>query len=209
MSFPVARPRLSVEEYLRFEEQSLLRHEYVAGELFAMSGSTLRHNIITLNIAARLRTLFADGACGVFVNDVKVRAADDVFYYPDVVVQCAPTVDDDTMIREPCLVVEVASPSTSRVDRGEKLLAYRSMPSVQLYIVVQQRRRSVDIHARHDGTGGWTHLTIVGEGSIALPFANGTLTMGEIFQGVSLPAVGEPEPFEYSEEAFEEEQDGW
>jgi len=60
------------------------------------------------------------------------RLRHDVFYYPDAVVQCAPASDDDTWIREPCLVVEVTSPSTSPVDRGVRLVAYRAMPSVQM-----------------------------------------------------------------------------
>lgn len=133
---------LTVEEYLRFEEQSDVRHEYVAGTLYAMSGATLRHNRLLLNIATRLRAVQGD-RCSVFVNDVKVRAARDVFYYPDVVVACGALDDTAVFLSEPCLIVEVTSPSTRRIDRREKLLAYCDMPSLRAYLIVDQRRRWV------------------------------------------------------------------
>src|SRR5262245_60757253 len=96
---------LTVEEYLRLEEQSDVRHEYVAGVTYAMTGATLRHNRLLLNIATRLRMVQGD-ECSVFVNDVKVRAAGDAFYYPDVIVARGALDDNAVFLTAPCLIVE-------------------------------------------------------------------------------------------------------
>jgi Uma2 family endonuclease len=84
----VRRPLLSVEEYLRLEETSPVKHEYVGGFIHALAGASKRHNQIALNIASRLRDAVRGGPCRVYIGDVKVRVADDVYYYPDVVVSC-------------------------------------------------------------------------------------------------------------------------
>ena len=107
---------MSLDEYLAFEEQSPIRHEYVAGEVHAMTGATTRHNLITLNIAAHLRTAARARGCKVFATDVKLRVADRV-YYPDVIVACGRGADVGLIVEEPTLVVEVTSPSTRATDR--------------------------------------------------------------------------------------------
>jgi Uma2 family endonuclease len=186
---------LTVEEYLRLEEQSDIRHEYVAGVTYAMTGATLRHNRLLLNIATRLRAV--QGArCSVFVNDVKVRAAHDVFYYPDVVVACGELDDSAVFLSEPCLIVEVTSPSTRRIDRREKLLAYCDMPSLRAYLIVDQRRRWVEAHTR-DADGVWVRAELTGDDELEVPCPATRLALRDIYEGVSLSAVGESEPEEY------------
>jgi Uma2 family endonuclease len=198
MPDPAPRERpLTVDEYLREEERAVVRHEYVAGATYAMTGTTARHNTIALNVYRRLHAAAADGPCRAFVSDVKVRAASDVFYYPDVVVTCAPVGDTDVYLREPCLVVEVTSPSTATIDRREKLLAYRQIPAVRAYLVVDQARRHVEVHARDGAVGEWTHATVAGDGVVAVPCPPTTLALDAIYEGVALPALGEPEPAAY------------
>src|SRR5919112_6553213 len=115
---PEHRP-MSVEEYLRFEDSVPERHELVAGEVYALAGVTPRHNRIAGNIFARLCAAARDGPCRVYMSDVKLRAAEDVIYYPDImVVVCEPGGEDAGLVHGPCLVIEVTSPSTARVDRG-------------------------------------------------------------------------------------------
>ncbi len=187
---------LTVEEYLRLEEQADVRHEYVAGAVYAMSGATLRHNLLLLNIARCLHAPAAAAGCNVFVNDVKVRTADDAFYYPDVVVACGVLDDQAVYLREPCLIVEVTSKSTRRTDRHEKLQAYCAMPSVRAYLIVDQRRRWVEAHVR--GTDGvWVRTELSGDDTLALPCPATTLALREVYEGVSLPVVSEPEPWDY------------
>src|SRR5215210_9413337 len=138
MSLPKERQSLSVGGYLEGERDSEVRHEYVAGQAYAMAGASARHNRIALNIAGRLNDLLADGECEAFMSDMKVRVAPDLFYYPDVVVACDPAGGDPYVRAEPRLVVEVLSPSTERTDRREKLAAYQSCPSLQEYALVSQ-----------------------------------------------------------------------
>ena len=186
---------LSVEEYLRHEARSDVRHEYVAGVTYAMTGATLRHNRLLLNVATRLRAAQGNH-CSVFVNDVKVRAARDVFYYPDVVVACGALDETAVFLSEPCLIVEVTSPSTRRIDRREKLLAYREIASLRTYLIVDQRRVWVEAHTR-DANGDWMQTELTADDGLTLNCPATRLSLRDVYEGVTLPAVGEPEPEEY------------
>jgi Uma2 family endonuclease len=126
---------------------------------------------------------------------VKLRVADDVVYYPDVMVVCTPQ-RDEYVAHAPCLVVEVTSPGTAAVDGREKVGHYRRIPSLRTYLVVDQRRRRVDRHWRDDA-GTWWHATIAGGGEVPVPCPALTLTLDEIYEGVQT-AVGEREPDEYA-----------
>lgn len=189
MSHPASRTRaLTVDEYLRMEEASPIRHEYVGGEVHAMTGGTLRHNQITLNLAAALRAAARGGPCRVYVNDVKARAAKDVIYYPDVLVACAPQDDRGVIARDPCLVVEVLSLSTRTVDRREKLAAYKRIPTLSAYLVVEQRERHVERHWRAEDGAWWREEVsdAAGTSRLTVPCPEAELTLDEIYEGVTL-----------------------
>src|SRR5262245_51494053 len=121
---------MTVEEYLAFENSSPMRHEFVAGRVYAMTGTTARHNRIVSNIHARLRTATSKGTCAAYFIDLRVRVARNRIYYPDAVVVCTPHHGDALLFETPCLVVEVTSAATRRIDRGEKLDAYLGIPSL-------------------------------------------------------------------------------
>lgn len=127
MLAPDIRTPLSVEDYLAGEIDSPVRHEYVGGEIYARAGASDRHNRIAINLTSRLDAHLAGDACAVFMSGMKVRVAPTVFYYPDVVVACDPPGADPYVRVDPRLVVEVTSPSTERVDRHEKRLAYTQL----------------------------------------------------------------------------------
>ena len=188
---------MTVEEYFRFEEGSQVRHEYVSGELYAMSGATFRHSTLALNVGTRLHAAVGDGPCSVVMNDMRVQVAHDVYYYPDVVVICAPMAQLDITATKPCVVVEVTSPSTARTDRGEKLTAYRQLATLRAYLIVDHRRRRVERHWRARPDDGWQREEIVLEGSVLVPCVDTELTLDEIYRRVDLPAVGEPDELEY------------
>ena len=196
MPEPDARRSMTVDEYFLFEESSPLRHEYVAGEVYAMSGGTVRHSRISLNIATRLFSAAGDGPCQAVI-EVRLRAADDAYYYPDAMVVCGAISQEDIVIREPCVVIEVTSPSTARIDRGEKLAAYREIPSLRAYLIVDHRRRRVERHWREDASAAWMREEIVGDGSVAVPCLDAELTLDAIYHRVELTAIGEPEAVEY------------
>jgi len=181
---------MTVEEYFRFEERSPTRHEYVAGELYAMSGATARHNIIAGNIFARLCPATDNGPCHVFMSDMRVQVADDRYYYPDVAVVRTPIAELDIVAHGPCVVVEVTSPSTARIDRGEKLEAYRRMPALRAYLIVDHRRRRVERHWRESTSDVWVREEIVGDSPTAVPVPclDTSLPRDAIYRLVELPA---------------------
>ena len=186
---------MTVEEYFRFEESSPIRHEYVAGEVYAMSGATWRHNLITGTIFGLLLGAEGTGSCRVAMSEMRVEVDHDRYYYPDIVVSCTPVAELDLVARGPCVLVEVTSLSTARIDRDEKLDAYRRIPALRAYFIVDHRRRRVERHWRETADGEWMREEIVGEAQtpIPVPSLDVSLTLDAIYRRVVLPVVHEPE----------------
>ena len=128
---------------------------------------------------------------------MRLQVAHDVYYYPDVLVICLPMNELDVTAREPCVVVEVTSPSTARTDRGEKLTAYKQVPTLRAYLIVDHRRRRVERHSRAGPDAAWQREEIVGDGRVPVPCVDIDLTLDEIYRRVDLPVVGEPDEVEY------------
>lgn len=189
---------MTVEEYLAFEVESPVKHEYVAGELFTMSGVTTRHNLINLNLAQLFRTAAKRRGCRVFMAEVMLRAATDRFYYPDLVVACGNAGEVERIVDQPTIVVEVTSPSTRATDRREKLEAYQRMPSLKAYVIVEQRRRQLLLYARMTN-GEWSREEILGSGEVAIAALGLRLTLDEIYDDVPLPPLGVAEDEDWEE----------
>lgn len=196
--------RMTVEEYLAFEVESPVKHEYVAGELFAMSGVTTRHNLINLNLAQLFRATARARGCRVFMAEVMLRAANDRFYYPDVVVACGSAGDVERIVDQPTIVVEVTSPGTRATDRREKLEAYRRISSLKAYVIVEQRRRQLLLYARM-ANGEWSREEILGSGEIVIAGLGLRLTLDEIYEDVPLPPLSVGEDDDRDEWAGDEE----
>ncbi len=163
-SMELATALISVSDYLNRELTSSIRHEYLGGQIFAMSGGSEEHNRIALNIASFLRFHLRGSGCKTFIADMKVRLAKnsvDVFYYPDVMVTCDGEDRERFYKVSPCLVVEVLSPSTENLDRREKRLNYQSLPSLQEYVLVSQEEMKVEVYRREAGEN-WS-VEIFGE----------------------------------------------
>jgi Uma2 family endonuclease len=142
---------ISVEEYLRSEENLAQRHEYVDGRLFAMSGATKKHNIIAFNVQSALHQHVRGSGCRAYASDVKVWVeAANSFYYPDVVVSCGDTDQNSAVASNPVFIVEILSRATAAIDRREKVLAYKQIDSVKAYLIVHQSRQRVELHKRND-----------------------------------------------------------
>jgi Uma2 family endonuclease len=158
----------SVDEYLSMEADSSVKHEFIAGEVFAMSGASERHNRIALNAAYLFRTATRGSRCGAYISDMKLRIqAQNSFYYPDVMLTCQADDDHPLYKSAPCVVVEVLSPSTAAVDRREKWLAYREIKSLTAYLLVEAEQRRVEYFQR-DETGAWQQGVLDGEDSLNL-----------------------------------------
>ena len=183
MNQPALKKTVPVEAYLAGEDASDIRHEYIGGHIYAMTGASDRHGLITLNIATFLRPLVRGTGCQLFANDMKIRlniGGDDIFYYPDLLLSCDPT-DRETYFRSsPCLIVEVLSDSTERIDRREKFLAYQTLPSLREYLLVSQGRRAVQIHRR---TSDWAS-EIVTDGAVRLDCLACDLGLEAIYEDI-------------------------
>ncbi|MGB0561150.1 MAG: Uma2 family endonuclease [Spirulinaceae cyanobacterium] len=145
--------RMAPDEYLIWEAQQELRYEYVDGEIIAMTGGTVPHNDIALNLYRLLYPHLRKRGCRINVSDVKVQSQQgDRYFYPDVVVTCHP--DDrqaQAFIKHPTVIVEVLSPSTETYDRTKKLQYYRQMPSLQEYVLVNANTMSIEVYQRGEG----------------------------------------------------------
>jgi Uma2 family endonuclease len=178
---------MSVADYLAFEETSDVRHEYIGGEIYAMSGGTTTHNRISGNIFASLLTKLRNGPCKVFIENVKVRleaSREDIFYYPDVVVSCHPTGVQHQFVLLPTLIVEVLSPSTATTDRREKKMNYLQVQTLEEYILVAQDRREVTIFRRATGWQG--EIFTSPESLIEFRSVKQAMTLAEIYYDVAL-----------------------
>jgi Uma2 family endonuclease len=156
MAIPQTEKHFDAAAYLAWEDAQIERHEYVAGEVFAMVGVRQSHNVATLNLASALRQALKATPCRVFVEAVKARVeAADCFFYPDVLVTCDPrdrlTPD---YVSHPLLVAEVLSESTAAFDRGGKFAAYRKLDSLQDYVLIDLAVQHVEVF-RRDAENHW------------------------------------------------------
>ncbi|HOI51323.1 MAG TPA: Uma2 family endonuclease [Azonexus sp.] len=137
--------------YLAWEAEQPNRNEYIAGEVFAMVGVRLSHNVATGNLYNALRNALRGSPCRVYIESVKTRVeAADCFFYPDVVVTCdARDCATPDYISHPLLVVEVLSETTAAFDRGDKFAAYRKLESLQEYVLVDLPAKRLEIFRRN------------------------------------------------------------
>src|SRR5947209_6553975 len=131
----VAKKPMSLDEFLAWEREQPDRHEFDGFIVTAMTGASLPHVTITLNIAFALRQALRGTGCRPFANDAKVIAAGSV-RYPDISVTCSPIGGQDDIVPEPVVIIEVISPTTERVDRGQKKFEYFEAPSIRQYAIV-------------------------------------------------------------------------
>ena len=179
------RRYVSVEEYLRLEETSAIRHEYIGGELFAMTGATNRHNVICLNTAIALQGHLRGGPCRTYIEAVKVRLraqGEEIFYYPDIAVACGPQDQKEVFLVDPKLIVEVLSPSTERTDRREKARNYREIPTFEEYLLIAQDKPEVTLYRRSQD---WAPQVLTrSEVAVELRSLPFTLPLDRIYEGV-------------------------
>ena len=140
---------ISVEEYLKFEDAAVDRHEYLNGEIFLMGGGTLNHSTIATNIITALANQLADSDCLVRGADARIRTSPSGLYsYSDAVVSCGEDQVEDNSLLNPLLIVEVLSKNTENYDRGKKFELCRQIESFSEYVIVAQDRIYVEHHVR-------------------------------------------------------------
>ena len=191
MSAKALKP-MSVEEYLRTEEASPVKREYVGGFVYPLHGATRaeagasqNHTRIVRNIMAKLDAPARRLDCRLHSSDMKLRMeGTGSFYYPDVMVVCGQPIVDDYYETAPCLLIEVLSPRTALNDRQGKYAAYTALPSLHTYLIVEQAERRVYAYQRHGGE--WRLEELASSGSVNLPCLNHTLTLDDIYADLSI-----------------------
>lgn len=185
-----AKARLTVEEYLALERQAPHKSEYFNGEMFAMSGASRRHNLIALNIGAELRDHLKQRPCEVYTSDMRVKISHTGLYtYPDVVVVCEEPVFEDTdvdTLLNPIVLVEVLSKSTEDYDRGGKFEQYRTLTSLQEYLLVAQEQCHV-VHYIRQQDSTWLLAEMYNiHDCVHLPAIRCDLLLSEVYAKVRL-----------------------
>ncbi|AUB81857.1 Uma2 family endonuclease [Candidatus Thiodictyon syntrophicum] len=181
--------QLTFEEWLEDERASLEgRSEYLDGEVFAMTGASVEHNAIVVNIARELSIQMKGRPCQVYANDLKVRIRSaDAGKYPDLIALCGEHQFQDgrrDVLLNPSLIVEVLSDSTEAYDRGKKFAIYRQLPSLREYLLVSQHQAQVELFSRGDD-GRWSLSDFSAlTASVPLPSVGCTLLLAEVYDKV-------------------------
>ena len=168
--------RISVEEYLHLEKTAETKHEFVDGEVIAMAGATREHNEIVSNVIREIGLCLKGRECGIYPSDFRVITPAGLnYFYPDATVVCGdlqlqPDVFDT--LQNPIVIFEVVSEGTENIDRGYKFFHYQQIPSLQEYILIDSRTRSIEAIRRQANdtwqfdklspTDGTLHLNSVG-----------------------------------------------
>jgi Uma2 family endonuclease len=178
-------PRFTSEEYFAWEEQQQVRHEYIDGEVYAMSGGTIAHSEIASNFNRLLGNHLRGSGCKTLNSDARVNIVESTDYvYPDVSVTCDDRDKTTTQyITYPCLIVEVLSPATEAYDRGDKFFLYRRSSSLQDYVLVSTNKVAIDIYHKDD-RGEWIITNYRSGNSIELKSIELTFQIEDIYEGI-------------------------
>jgi Uma2 family endonuclease len=174
------------QTYLEGEARAKRKHEYVSGRIYAMAGAKTRHNRITINVLGTLHHLLKRSPCQPLGSDQKVRIRSNerfAFFYPDGMVDCEPPNDDLVYTDTPKIIVETLSKSTRRIDEGQKLDLYRTIPSLAAYLLVESDQPGVTVW-RRSGTDFQRETYLESTDSIPLPEIGVSLPLAEIYAGI-------------------------
>lgn len=176
---------MSLQEFLRFEEAAPGKHEFVGGfvyPLHAQAGVSQGHSRISGNIFGNLFVEARRQKCRLHQGEMRLQVGNAMFY-PDVMLACGDTFQN-LYETHPCFLAEVLSPSTTQNDRVGKYAMYTSIPTLQTYLIAEQSERRVYLHQREGGD--WRLQEVVGEGEIHIPCLGLSLSLNELYEGVTL-----------------------
>ena len=193
----LTKTRINPEEYLAIERRAETKSEYLDGEMFAMTGVTRRHSLVTTNLVREISQRLIDRPCEVHSSDLRVHIPMTGLYtYPDLAVVCGePRFQEDQEVDtllNPTLIIEVLSPTTEAYDRGKKFEHYNAVESLAEYVLVSQTAPRVEQFVRQDG-GHWLFTATSGlDAKVLFPTIGCELALAEIYHKVPLGA--EPSP---------------
>lgn len=195
-----AKPKhnYSIEEYLAIERTGPLKHEFYRGEIFALAGSSEAHNLILTNILMSLGMQLRKRPCKVYPSDMRLKISKTGLYtYPDISIVCEPPQFDDSKqdtLLNPIIVIEILSPSTERYDRGKKFQNYRTITTLQEYVLVSQDDYHIERYTNHH-QGNWLLTTYDGrDTTVPLKTINCTLLLDDVYDKVDIVSFDEDSP---------------
>ena len=180
-------PLLTPEEYFTWEEKQVEKHEYINGQIYAMSGGTVNHGRIAIRFITMLETHLENSNCLTGNSDIKIKIVNTPNYtYPDVSVTCDDR-DKNTpnYFTYPCLIIEVLSDSTEAYDRGKKFRMYRQNPVLQDYLLVSSTRMEIDLYQKNDA-GEWIIINYQEGDTIELKSINLSFPIEQIYRNLPL-----------------------
>jgi len=184
------RQPMTLAQFLEWEERQPLRYEFDGIGPVAMTGGSVGHSRIQCKLAFALTSRLRGHLCELFGSDLKFQVAEGHIRYPDGMVVCSPVHRTATVVRDPVVVFEVLSPSTTRNDRIVKALEYQATPSVQRYVMLEQDGVSATVYARSGDA--WTHEILVADSILALPEISVAFPLAEHYEGIDFEATEEP-----------------
>jgi len=184
------KPYVTPEEYLALERKAEYKSEYLHGEIFAMTGASRKHNVVSTNIVRVLGNQLTTKPCDLYANDMRVKVTSAGLYtYPDIAVVCGePKFEDDSVdtLLNPTLLIEILSKSTERYDRIAKSDYYRTLDSLAEHLLVAQEEYRVEQYTRQsDGHWILTETSSL-EGVVELPSIDCSLPLIDVYNKVSL-----------------------
>jgi Uma2 family endonuclease len=190
MAAPLHRTEYSLAEYLTLENASNVKHEYLAGQIYAMAGGTPDHAALATTAAAVLFSQLRSGRCRAFDSDLRVRVrATGLSTYPDVTVVCGPReldTEDTKAVTNPTLLLEVLSASTESYDRGDKFDHYRQLPTLREYVLVSQTERRVEVFTR-TADAEWTSRAYGAGERVSLASIDAAIDVDELYEAAAEP----------------------
>ena len=182
----VERSQLSAAEYLAWDREQPVKHEFFHGEVFAMAGGTPRHHALSVSVSAELRAVLRSRRCSVLSSDQRLAFPPGARYvYPDVTAICDPPefqIGTHDVLTNPAILVEILSSSTAEYDRGLKWSGYQTIASLTDYLLVAQAEVRIE-HYRRNADGSWTYRT-AGPGGHLVLTGGGELAVDAIYAGV-------------------------
>jgi Uma2 family endonuclease len=176
---------MSVDEYLAWEPLQETRYEYVHGEVLAMTGGTIPHNDIAINLLTILLPQIRAEGCRLNMADVKLQIdTSGLYYYPDLIVSCDPRdLNARKFIQFPKLIVEVLSPGTADKDRGDKFRDYQSIPTLQEYLLIDSEKISAECYRRGEGRM-WLYYPYTARDAIDLESVGISVSIEQLYIGI-------------------------
>lgn len=187
MERAIADNRITREDYLQGELASEIRHEYVAGNVYAMSGGTLNHQRIARNFLRLAgnqlagKPYFPPGSD--FKLHIPIGGGEEAFYYPDGMIICVPVPGNALFTDSPSVILEVLSPSTRRNDEVQKFRDYLTIPTLGTYILAETESQLLTLH-RRDGTSFRRQILSVPDAILELPEVGISISLAELYRDV-------------------------